>query len=101
MGTLCLRSPNTGRRTFFINMQYGGCNADAGWFMLKDYDATSGCAEWDVNSGTPYFFYADSTNYENWSSGKYFNVTTLKLSFLCLTTPQKKGRIGLHQVRHD
>lgn len=100
MGTLCLRSPNTGRRTFFINMQYGGCNADAGWFMLKDYDATSGCAEWDVNSGTPYFFYADSTNYENWSSGKHLNVTTLKLSFLCLTRPQK-GKIGLHQVRHD
>lgn len=67
---LCLYSPNTGRRTFFINHQYGGCTVDAGWFMLKDYDATGECQEWDVMSGTPYFYYSASTTLVNWSSGK-------------------------------
>ena len=58
------------KRQVFINEYYNGCSDDKGWFMLKDYDSTSGCSQWDdVNNNMPYFFYSgDSTNI-NWQTG--------------------------------
>ncbi|XP_062618605.1 uncharacterized protein LOC134280203 [Saccostrea cucullata] len=78
----CEMNPNTGRRTFFINHQYGGCTSDAGWFMLKDYDATSECTEWDVMAGTPYFYYSASTTKENWSSGNKGTADAMVVSVM-------------------
>ena len=55
---------NSLKRQVFIHEYYNGCSDDRGWFMLKDYDSTSGCTQWDVVSNDmPYFFYSgDSTN---------------------------------------
>lgn len=78
----CEMNPNTGRRTFFINHQYGGCTSDAGWFMLKDYDATGECIEWDVMAGTPYFYYSASTTLVNWSSGSRGTADVMVVSVM-------------------
>ena len=66
----CSANTDTLKRQVFVNEYYNGCSDDKGWFMLKDYDASSGCTEWDVTANAPYFYYSgDSTNI-NWQTGK-------------------------------
>jgi hypothetical protein len=42
---------NSLKRQVFIHEYYNGCSDDRGWFMLKDYDSTSGCTQWDAMTG--------------------------------------------------
>lgn len=65
--------PTDTKRNFFINHGYGGCTSDIGWFMMKDFNALSGCAEWDQVTGKSYFLYSGDTTKINWASGKYMS----------------------------
>ncbi|XP_033736371.1 uncharacterized protein LOC117324562 [Pecten maximus] len=56
-------------RTFFINRSYAGCNSDYGWFILKDYDQTGGCSNWDTATGNPKVMYSADSTYINWAYG--------------------------------
>ncbi|XP_060063054.1 uncharacterized protein LOC132543556 [Ylistrum balloti] len=56
-------------RTFFINRSYAGCNNDYGWFILKDYDKTGGCSNWDTANGNPKVMYSADSTYINWAFG--------------------------------
>lgn len=38
---------------------------------MKDFNALSGCAEWDQVTGKSYFLYSGDTTKVNWASGKY------------------------------
>lgn len=62
------------KRNFFVSHSYGGCPSDNGWFMMKDYDALSGCTEWDQVTGKPYFLYSGDTTMVNWASGKSYKL---------------------------
>lgn len=41
--------------------------------MMKDFNALSGCAEWDQVTGKSYFLYSGDTTKINWASGKYMS----------------------------
>jgi hypothetical protein len=69
--------PTDSKRNFFVNHNYGGCPSDYGWFMMKDYDALSGCSEWDAVTGKSYFLYAGGTTMVNWATGTNNFVTRL------------------------
>ncbi|XP_059149557.1 uncharacterized protein LOC131936540 [Physella acuta] len=59
---------DTVSRTFYINRNYGGCPADAGWFVV--IDRANGKCGWEKFTTFPVFKYADSYNEENWTNGK-------------------------------
>lgn len=40
---------------------------------MKDFNALSGCAEWDQVTGKSYFLYSGDTTKINWASGKYMS----------------------------
>ncbi|XP_063963415.1 uncharacterized protein LOC129273234 [Lytechinus pictus] len=57
-----------GHRTFFINRNYGGCAADAGWIVISDYGSSSGCT-YDNYYSKPFFIYSAASTYQTWQSG--------------------------------
>ncbi|KAK3083098.1 hypothetical protein FSP39_013942 [Pinctada imbricata] len=61
-------STSTLSRHFFVNNEYDGCPNDKGWFVLKDYNAQQGCAEWDVVTAQPYFLYSADSTKVTWST---------------------------------
>ncbi|XP_056022086.1 uncharacterized protein LOC125650831 [Ostrea edulis] len=70
------------KRNFFVSHSYGGCPSDNGWFMMKDYDALSGCTEWDQVTGKPYFLYSGDTTMVNWASGNKQTADCLVVSVM-------------------
>ncbi|XP_072017483.1 uncharacterized protein, partial [Amphiura filiformis] len=53
-------------RRWFINMNYYGCDNDAGW-MVVAYDFTPDCA-WERKNLLPAFLYSLKTTYINWNN---------------------------------
>ena len=68
--------PTDAKRNFFISHSYGGCASDYGWFMMKDFNSLSGCAEWDQVTGKSYFLYSGDTTKINWASGEWTRQTS-------------------------
>jgi len=52
-------------RHFFINRNYGGCPADAGWFVAVDGAHCS----WEASPSVPAFLYAKNHVITNWTTG--------------------------------
>ncbi|OWF46785.1 uncharacterized protein LOC110455207 [Mizuhopecten yessoensis] len=50
---------NALQRYFFLEYEYNGCSADAGWFGIME--AGSGC-NWEQRRATPYALYSDNNN---------------------------------------
>lgn len=57
--------------------------------MMKDFNALSGCAEWDQVTGKSYFLYSGDTTKINWASGKYMSEQLGPPPF-----PKKKDKIN-------
>ena len=49
-------------RSFFINRNYGGCGADAGWLVI----AGKACA-WEKKNSYPSILYSTKPTYTNWN----------------------------------
>ncbi|XP_059165105.1 uncharacterized protein LOC131947798 [Physella acuta] len=71
------------RRTMFMNVRYGGCPNDVGWFVA--IDNTHGYCPWEHNLALPVFKYSYTDTASNWNSAtttadyiaifvRYFNV---------------------------
>ena len=56
-------------RYWFINKNYGGCSADAGWLVFYSHNLLSfGCPNWDPPSDFG-IKYSRATNATNWATG--------------------------------
>ncbi|XP_021353718.1 neurogenic locus notch homolog protein 1-like [Mizuhopecten yessoensis] len=50
-------------RDFYMNRNYGGCQSDAGWFIVSEV-ASYACS-WETKSNIkPYYLYSDAAGYE-------------------------------------
>ncbi|XP_019644822.1 PREDICTED: uncharacterized protein LOC109485578 [Branchiostoma belcheri] len=56
------------RRSFFINRNYGGCPADAGWLVVVETGPQGSC-DWERVPAGPAIFYSRKSTYVNWTSG--------------------------------
>ncbi|OWF56765.1 Hemicentin-1 [Mizuhopecten yessoensis] len=66
----CTKSTaDTWKRNFYLQSDYPTCTNETGWFLFKDYGASSGCAEWDVTTSLPKIFYSQTPERVVWSSG--------------------------------
>ena len=50
------------RREFFINRNYGGCAADAGWLVI-----TGNYCAWETHYGQNIVLYSNLSTYSNWN----------------------------------
>ncbi|KAK3095541.1 hypothetical protein FSP39_015906, partial [Pinctada imbricata] len=59
--TYCgIEGDNSLQRRFFIQNNYGGCNNDAGWFVIIE----GGTCSWEAQTTKPYFIYSSATGYQ-------------------------------------
>lgn len=63
----CYRDSNC-QRTFFINRNYGGCQVDAGWFVVIDSGNSYMCCpyQWSDTGTTPAFIYSKKSGFVNY-----------------------------------
>ncbi|XP_052811266.1 uncharacterized protein LOC128238955 [Mya arenaria] len=55
-------------RTFFINQQYGGCDADKGNVVVVEHD---GDCNWDHQPRYPQFLYSDMNSADFWNRRQF------------------------------
>ncbi|XP_033763937.1 uncharacterized protein LOC117345096 [Pecten maximus] len=66
----CTKSTaDTWKRNFFLQSDYPTCTNETGWFVFKDYGATSGCTEWDVTSSLPKIYFSQANERVTWNNG--------------------------------
>jgi hypothetical protein len=66
-------------RSFFVNLNYGGCASDAGWFVVSGTGGASNkpCS-WETSAGAgTRILYATGTTSTNWTSGTVGAADTL------------------------
>ena len=59
-------------RKFFINKNYGGCDSDAGWFVVEDVRGSKPC-KWDKHKSYPQFLYSRNGRITKWNALRKFN----------------------------
>lgn len=64
-------------RHFFINHNYGGCNADSGWTIAVDQHGRP-CG-WESTGTYPLFLYSKTTHHENWTNGQIAEADVLAI----------------------
>ncbi|XP_022321224.1 uncharacterized protein LOC111123273 isoform X1 [Crassostrea virginica] len=65
-------------RHFFINMKYGGCPEDAGWFVVADVINSKPCP-WEKFKKYPQFLYTKNRKVGKWSNMKYGRAEFLNI----------------------
>mmetsp|Transcript_9482 Transcript_9482/g.17879 ORF Transcript_9482/g.17879 Transcript_9482/m.17879 type:complete len:237 (-) Transcript_9482:112-822(-) len=65
-------------RKFFINKNYGGCDSDAGWFVIEDVTGSKPC-KWDKHKSYPQFLYSKNGRITRWNALQFGQADILNI----------------------